>query len=174
MAEVKWSDDAAFPQATTINDADSAVGLQGGANTEYPFSLIKNYINAPVTVKVSLSSAEILSLSTVPKTLIAAPGAGKFINVLSVAFRLNFNSVAYATNTTLRLEIGSFNPIVGTNTIIASSTTDFIVCSPTQSLEVSGSPDWVNTLLRAKILTANPTAGNSTLDIYISYNILTL
>lgn len=165
MANEMFSD---FIPATSLDGTETLVGIKDAGNAEYPVLFF------PITVKVSLSSADILTLSTVPITLIVAPGAGKYINVLSAAFRMNFGSIAYATNTTLRLEIGSMNPIVTTNTIIAASTNDWIVSSPTQSLEVSGTPDWVNTLLRAKILTGNPTAGNGTLDIYITFNVITL
>jgi len=127
-----------------------------------------------ITVKISLSSAEILALSTTPKTLIAAQGAGTYINVLSAAFRYNFVSAAYATNYTLRLELGSMNPLVTTNIIITGTSNDWIVSSPTQTLEVSGSPDWVNVPLKARIVGGNPTAGDSTVDIYVTYNVITL
>lgn len=165
MANEMFSD---FTLATSLDGTETLVGVKNASNGEYPIRFF------PITVKVSLSSADILTLSTIPVTLIAAQGAGTYINVLSAAFRMNFGSIAYATNTTLRLEIGSMNPVVTTNTIIASATNDWIVSSPTQSLEVSGTPDWVNILLRAKILTGNPTAGNGTLDIYITYNVITL
>ncbi len=128
----------------------------------------------PVTVKVSLSSAQILAGFTTPQTLVAAKGLGTFINVLSIAKRLNYGSVTYITNTTDRVYIGSFSPIITDGAILASASNDFSVTSPTQSLEVSGSADWVNAPLMWKVVTGNPASGNSTLDLYITYNVITL
>lgn len=187
------SADATYVFATQIADGSVEAGKNTGTEVKAALSLnnVDNTsdVDKPIsdatqtaldlkqnalTVKVTMTSAEILAAFTTPKTLVISQGAGTFINVLSVAFRLNFNTIAYATNTTLRLEIGSFSPIVATNTILASSSNDFIVTSATQSVEVSGTPDWVDIPLTAKVLTGNPTAGNSTLDIYITYNVLSL
>lgn len=177
MADIAIADYiTSLSQVAPMDGTEDLIVVQSGVSKHCSTQDMADLVGAGGVkyVKVTMSSAEILAAFTTPKTLISAPGAGKFINVLSAAFRLNFNSAAYATNTTLRLEMGSFSPIVATNTILASTTVDFIVASPTQTLEVSGSPDWVNVALKAKVLTGNPTAGNSTLDFYISYNILTL
>ena len=81
------------------NDAGAT---EMGAST-YAQMLIA--LGIPYTVKVSVSSAEILALNDIPKSLIAAPGAGKMIVPLAVSFRLNFVSVAYTTNLNLRLRM---------------------------------------------------------------------
>ncbi len=127
----------------------------------------------PITVKVSLSSAQILAGFTTPQTLVAAQGSGTFINVLSIAKRLTYGSITYITNTTDRVYIGSFSPVITDGAILASASTDFSVTSPTQSLEVSGTADWVNAPLMWKVITGNPASGNSTLDLYITYNVIT-
>lgn len=53
-------------------------------------------INGISGVDVIISSAEILALDTVPKTLVAAPGANKALVLDSVTFFLDYNSAAYA------------------------------------------------------------------------------
>jgi hypothetical protein len=45
---------------------------------------------------IQVTSAEILALHATPKTLIAAPGAGKVIFPRSVLFFLDYNSAAYS------------------------------------------------------------------------------
>jgi len=45
---------------------------------------------------VAISSAEILSLHTTPKTLVAAPGAGRALLLQRAVMFLNYNSAAYA------------------------------------------------------------------------------
>lgn len=45
---------------------------------------------------VTVSSAEILALNATPKTIVAAPGAGKYIEFISATLWLDYNSAAYA------------------------------------------------------------------------------
>lgn len=65
-------------------------------------------INLPIrTVDVSLTSVEIKALVAAPKTLIAAPGAGFAIDLVSVTAHLDFVTPAYATSTsTLLITVG--------------------------------------------------------------------
>lgn len=128
----------------------------------------------PITVKVTISSAQILALFTTPITLVAAQGAGTFINVLSVHMRLTYGTATYATNTGSRVSQGSFLPIVTDQTILAGTQTTFLAISPTQSLAITGTADWVNVPLKISALVGNPTTGDSTLDVYTTYNVITL
>ena len=49
-----------------------------------------------LSADVVISSAELLALHTTPKTLVAAPGAGKALVLDSAVFFLDYNSAAYA------------------------------------------------------------------------------
>lgn len=51
--------------------------------------------------RVEVTSAEVLAINTTPKTLVAAPWAGYCLVLESLFFFYDFNSAAYATNTTL-------------------------------------------------------------------------
>lgn len=51
--------------------------------------------SAMVYATVSLSSADLKSLNTSPKTLVAAPGTGKYIQVLHWGIVYNYLSAAY-------------------------------------------------------------------------------
>jgi len=159
---------------TPLDGTEDLEIVSGGVSKRTSTQDIADLGGGVTTVKISLTAAEILNLYTAPKTLVAAQGSGTYINVLSAAFRYNFVSAAYATNYTLRLELGSFNPVVTTNIIITSTGNDWIVSSPIQTVEVSGSPDWVNVPLKARIVGGNPTGGDSTVDIYVTYNVINL
>lgn len=164
MANEKFSE---FNSVTTLDGTESLVGLQSADNSEFSVRFF------PITVKTSVSSAEILTMFSSPITLVNAPGAGRYVNLISVAFRLNFATIAYATNYQIRLQIGSVGPLVAVNNILAQGSTFFMV-SQTMDLGNSGSPDWVNAILTAKVIDGNPTTGDSSLDIYTTYNIITL
>ena len=67
----------------------------------------KKYVDAKVTetltgdvnvVKVSMLTAGILTANGTPLTIIAAPGSGKFLDILPITVISTFNSVAYTTN----------------------------------------------------------------------------
>ena len=52
---------------------------------------------------VEVSSAEVLAINATPKTIVAAPGAGKIVIVHRCVLILNYNSIAYANNGVLGL-----------------------------------------------------------------------
>lgn len=129
------------------------------------------------TVKVSLSSAEILALNATPKQLIAAPGSGKTIQVARIIGKLNFVSAAYATNTTLQVHFnnGGSVTVISNQSVLLTSTVNrmlhFIDATPTgaTSLQYIENAD-----LRLNVASGNPTTGGGSLDLYITYKIITL
>jgi len=142
-----------------------------GANTAARVGgMFQDIVDSSVyTVKVSVSSAEILALNATPKSLISAPGAGKMVVPLAVSFRLNFVSVAYTTNLNLRLRMnGTLTQNAG---ILGLGATAY-------SLQpLAGgvfSTDITNTALTLDIATGEALAGDSTLDVYITYCIVSL
>lgn len=122
-----------------------------------------------VTQRLSLSSAQVLALNTSPFQLVSAPGAGKFIEVMSVTGRLTYNTSTYATNTTLRIKhSGTTTDFIASNGMILPATSSafstFILASgPNNTQE--------NTAIQLFASGGDPTAGDSTLDIYITYKI---
>jgi len=121
----------------------------------------------------TLTSAEILALGTTPITLIAAPGTGKAIWVKNVVTRLNFNTTAYNTNT-LYLKLDGASDNVGEMSQYLNSTvsrfgkfyidSDFFV-NTTNTVVLENQALFIKT-------SANPTTGNSTMDILVEYQIL--
>lgn len=123
------------------------------------------------TVKVSLSSAQILNSFTTPVELIAAPGAGKYINVLSLVQKNNFVTTPYATNTTARIEINDgtfFSYYFETEIVFTATSIRKLLQVDEDDMPVANLP------LRFKTQTGNPTAGDGTIDIHITYQILDL
>ncbi len=167
MANVKIS---ALPSAGAITGAEEVPMVQGGVTVK---GVVKNF--GIVTVKKTISSAEILNSFTSPITLVAAPGASKIIQVVSsfiVGF--NWNSIAYATNTAA--SIGYYNAFLFTivSDVFFSYTGDGSFYYPTTSVGTSNLPATriVNCPLVFQTKVGNPTAGNSTLTIYTTYTII--
>jgi hypothetical protein len=124
-------------------------------------------------VKVSLTSAEILALFTTPKVLVAAPGAGKVIMPLRILINMVYNSATYATNTNL---------IAGLNTVFQTTLTGALGFSTNQlatytlitAAGTSTPATSTNVSFTLSAATGNPTAGNSPLDVYLTYTVITL
>lgn len=76
-----------------------------------------------------LTRAQILSLDTVPVTLIPAPGAGKLINVFGIAAILNFGTVAYSSASDV---LSAFYENAAFDAILAPGITD-LVTNPADS-----------------------------------------
>lgn len=121
-------------------------------------------------VKVTLSAAEIKGIGTIPKTLVLNAGAGTLIHPTSVFARLNWNSIPFDNN---GLNIG-FTGAGGDIFTLASfingtsnnlRTADMVGVSANNltenvSLSVSG--------------TDSTATGDSTVDIYITYETVIL
>jgi hypothetical protein len=121
------------------------------------------------TTIVHISSAEILSLFSSPVELLPAPGAGKVIQVTTLIIKKNFVSTPYS---------GDIYPsIIFNNTptlydAIAGMSIDFtssiINQTPPNGVVVENEP------LLFRTVTSDPTGGDGTIDIYITYKILDL
>jgi|688.fasta_scaffold426420_1 hypothetical protein len=128
------------------------------------------------TVKVSLASADILSLngSGNPFLLIAAPGASKFLNVLSITSIFNFVTTAYSVNNTLNYCLGlpdSGGALLAQATSFLSNTFNVLnINSISRStLNITGIGGIQNQGLYVYCNATAPTLGDGTVDIYVSY-----
>jgi hypothetical protein len=125
------------------------------------------------TAKLTIASADVLTLNTTPLTIVAAQGAGYAIEVLSASLRMVFNSVAYATNT--RVEIlasGASVPQLQFGTGVLSSASNVL-----NSIGKGGGVGTNmidNTSIVVSVDSGDPTAGDSDITVYITYRIITL
>ena len=130
-----------------------------------------------ITRKVSLSVPQISVLNANPITLVAAPGAGKYIEVLSVTGNLNFNTTAYATNTTLNVRDATTTNSLFTDGAFAGTLLPAVANTLAHLEKVTlGSAIAItpNGAVDIMVPGGNPTAGDGTLDIYVTYKIITL
>lgn len=127
--------------------------------------------------EVTVSSAEILALNATPKTLVAAPGAGKVLEFISATAILDYNSAAYAgVGATEDLVIrftGTSGAIVSTTletTGFIDQTSDQIrthKAITTDLVPVANSP------LVLHLLNGEVTTGNSPIRYKVAYRIHT-
>lgn len=171
MADVKIS---ALTSAGNITGTEIVPVVQGGITKR---TNVQNIAELFVkSVKVTVSSANIKTFNT-PYELIAAPGAGKFIDVLAVKLRLRDGTVAYDTNTNVQLFLGAPSTVPVTNSISTffAATSGFSkpaipVLTAVNTIE----SNFANQPLNIYTSGGNPATGDGVLDVYITYQIITL
>jgi hypothetical protein len=134
----------------------------------------------PTTIKVSLDTADVYSLSTVPITAIAAPGAGKAIVIITALFSYNHNTTSFDTITYLSL--GPLTP-GGTQFITSLDGTSGINALTIDTMQLMyRTPDTFNTVLGSAVANAaivivadsDSAVGDGSIDLYITYQVITL
>lgn len=130
------------------------------------------------TVKTTVTSVQILQLNTTPIQLIPAPGAGFAIDVISIVASIaTYAGTPYATNTTLLYIIDTATVEFALESHILVSTVARINKSIFGNANAFGATSTQlleNKALMVKANTGNPTAGNSDINFYITYKIITL
>jgi hypothetical protein len=166
--------------AELLTNKSTNVTTDGASDTKYPsVKAVKTYVdaNAGVSVikniKVTLSSAQILALNTTPVELVPAV-TGKLLVPQFLFQKYNHVSTAYTTSGLFRIGLGSitfgfsaFGAVI-TSADNAQGLNNFSYSQSTSGLTYQNLP----IILGAT--TANPTGGDGTLDLYLTYLEVTL
>lgn len=163
--------------ANTINGSSSLVISEDyGAKTLYNdgtnWFVESDKADGPIKFKeVTINTAEVLTLNSVPVEIIPAPGAGKMILILSADAILIYNTITYATNTDLQLKYSTGTTVAEAAGFLAATNSP---CKPLLRVYNSGVAviqAIENKAVLATVATGDPTAGNSLIRILISYRI---
>ncbi len=130
------------------------------------------------TVKITASSAEILAMFATPKAIVAAPGAGKTIELISAFGRMNFAGAAYATNVGLNIGFAAANDPLADNQTLLAATAGAPIQPFFKTLAgaVTGNNNLyvANAPLNLSVAVGNPVTGGGSLDVYVTYKVVTL
>ena len=125
------------------------------------------------TVAVTIPTASVLTLFTIPILVIPAPLSTQFIEIESVSCEVIYNSSAYGGTTSIDIttDTGS-RPQFQLSQVLQSS-----LSTIKKGTEVSSFSATSTQLIRGKgvyasVSSSNPTTGNSDIIIYISYRII--
>lgn len=125
--------------------------------TETPVALIQ-------TIKVTVTSAEILDAYDTPVELIPAPAAGFYIDPISIVHKFDYDTTAYATNTSGKIVLSD-----------EGSVCDIDLTRANSDVQKTGGSDFVTDgAMLFTVETGNPTAGDSDLIIFITYQVIEL
>jgi hypothetical protein len=108
------------------------------------------------------------TLVATPVTVVAAPGAGWVIAILSATCYIDYNSVAYTTGADIILQYGTADAVLFDG-ILAVTADTVMVASPAGSVAVASASASVD-------VTADgiPGAGNSPVTVSVVYTLIPL
>ena len=125
-------------------------------------------------ISISLSSAEVLNLFTVPKELVPAPGAGKAIVIIEASMQSIFGTVPYATNLQFNIITDTADREQMFDGDILISTVSRVIKSKVSGAPLTPSETEVieDKALVIEVDAGNPTAGDSSFVINITYRVI--
>jgi hypothetical protein len=118
-----------------------------------------------------ISSAEVLlaGAGSTPVTIVGAPTSGYMIVPIAFHVGLDYNSVAYATNTTFRFEINGV-AVSNTNTTVLPGVADRYTIM--HAIDVDTTTNITGQPLVFEVQGGNPTAGNSIIYVGVVYKVV--
>lgn len=159
-------------------------GLDSDDHTQYHTDARGDARYAPVyamplqTATVTVSSAELLALNATPKTLVAAPGAGKALILVAAELWLDYGSAAYdgiAAGEDLTIKVsdaaGATLATVETTGFLDATADAFRYVEPTTT---AARTPVANAPLVLHLLTGEITTGDSPLKLRVLYREVTL
>ena len=157
---------------TGITTTDELLVSDAGTIKRMDIGVLSELFDAEIkTVKVSLSAAQVNTLGS-DFTLISAPGAGKVIDAISIIYRQVITTTLEVGSQNLLFNIGSQRTDI-INSLIESSSTIINITNSTLITGAVGADE--NSAFTMKLSSStNPSSGSATMDIYITYRIITL
>jgi hypothetical protein len=124
--------------------------------------------------EVEISAEEILALYTTPKTLVAAPGAGKVLEFISLLLAYDYGTTAYTIGTATDLQV-KYTDASGAAVSTTQAVTGFIDQATDQlraldKLEASVTPV-DNAALVLTLAVANVTDGDGAIHAKVAYRV---
>lgn len=159
--------------------AGSSSALSASSSRNF-LAINKAYGNCDVyCTSLSITTAQVLALNTTPQTIVAAPGAGYAIQVISASGKITYNSVTYATNgelviytDTATVEQASFYSASFLFATVSKIAAAFPVGATFGSMTATGTQIIENKALKIKVNTGDPTAGNSDIEVFVMFRII--
>ena len=157
------------------SDAQLIWQTKDGNTRRVPWSDVNTTLGgARYTATLDVSSAEILAMNTTPLELVAAPGSGKVIKIQSIVCNYTYVSATYATNVKLQVITDGATIAQYEQGMLGATVSTIRQLSEVNSSSTTATQLLDNAAVNLRVETGDPTAGDGTLKIYATYDIVTL
>jgi len=159
-AKSDYTDDATLLIQNTSGDTKLA-NLED--SNQYYFANVKK---APT---LSIGTVDVLQLNSTPQEAVPASGASKVLEPIAAFYKLDFNSAAYATNTTIQIKLsGADVACLESNTL--GATVGRYVKFDTIPVPTAGQTQLLaNAAINVTVKTGDPVTGDSDIEVFILY-----
>jgi hypothetical protein len=123
---------------------------------------------------ITIASADVLTLSSSQIEIIPPQGAGTAIEVISASIKINFNTTAYATNTTIAIGNLTTTDIMFSLPCLDSTVETMRSLILNQATSVTDTQILENASIVVGVSGGNPTAGDSDIKVYVRYRVIEL
>jgi hypothetical protein len=172
-----WAANSFFAEVVTnpgsLLDEDNMVSdsnLRGATQQS-----IKAYVDGLMrTIKVSVSSAEILTSNSAAKELLPAAGADTFIEIQEFTYRYIYGTIAYTNASNLKGSYSASSSVGATSAFALTAANDQIGLVSRSDYLFNVTTDVINKGIYLHQTASDPASGDGTLDIFITYRIIDL
>ena len=124
------------------------------------------------SASIELTAAQVLSLNSTPITIVGAV-SGYAIEVVSASLKIDYNTTAYATNTMMTLITSGATEPQADNSIDATvARTGRFRHRSTSGVSATATQMITNADLQVSVDAGNPTAGDSTVAVFVNYRLI--
>lgn len=156
-------------QPNSLSQVDEGNALKAVA--DYAESIVVSKVK-----KTSITASQILSIFDTPIQIIPAPGIGKMVVPQEIIIVIKFNTTTYSNPG------GSWRIMIGNTPIQLTTMTSYIAAATfdretIQTLFYSAlttNGTFINAPLLLTTTSSNPIGGDSGIDVYVTYNEVTL
>jgi len=119
---------------------------------------------------LTIPTAQVLTAFSAPVAFGLTVPAGYYVNPMQIQVYVDFNSIAYATNTSLYVGAIGATVNIAVNSNVLAATTSKIALIPIITTPSSGQVQYVSGAdLEVYVGVGNPTAGDSDITIVLTY-----
>lgn len=170
-------------QFPVINQADldgteTLWAQKGGIDYSLSLTNVKQYGGCDVyCTSLVIPTASVLTLNGTPLTIVAAPGAGYAIQVIGASGKMTYNTTAYTTNGKFQLILDTATKSqteTSANGFLFGTVSRMVSFPLVQPTAVGETQIIENKALQVKVDSANPAAGDSDIEVFVQYRIITL
>jgi hypothetical protein len=169
-----------YPAATAPTDYVDATNFliespDGSIKLANLADLNSSYFSDIQSTSLSIATADVLTLNSTPIELVAAQGAGKVIEILSATVKIVYVSAAYAANTNLQLlTSGATDAQFDNDKLLVATVSTHRRMTGLEPTAATDTQLLENAAVNVTVETGDPTTGDSDIEIFVTYRVITV